>query len=333
MSLLISSFKMDQATQSLDSLLNALRAAGETTRLRLLAILSRNELTVSELTRILGQSQPRISRHLKLLCEAHLLDRYQEGSWVLYRVADTGPAAHIVQQLLQLFPGDDMELERDQQRLQRVKDEHTQTASVYFEKNAKGWDEMRKLYVAEEDVEKAMLAAVADVDIESLLDLGTGTGRILEVFSPHIQRGLGIDLSREMLAIARAKLESGDITHCKVRHGDIHDPPLEDASVDVITIHHVLHFLDDPAIVVDQAARKLKPGGRLLIVDFSPHQFEFLRDEHAHRRLGFSNEEVNSWLLRAGAESRATHHLTTTGQDKDQERLVVSLWVGQVGGI
>ena len=324
---------MARETISLSSLLTALRAAGESTRLRLLAILSRNELTVSELTGILGQSQPRISRHLKLLCEAHLLDRYQEGSWVLYRVADTGPAAHIVQQLLQLLPEEDVELDRDQQRLRLVRDEHTQRASVYFEKNAKGWDDMRKLYVAEEDVEKAMLAAVADLDIESLLDLGTGTGRILQVFSPHIQRGLGVDLSREMLAIARAKLESGDITHCKVRRGDIHDLQLDDESVDVVTIHHVLHFLDDPAVVVSEAVRKLKPGGRLLIVDFSPHQFEFFRDEHAHRRLGFSDEEVNSWLLRAGAESRAVHHLTTSGQDAAPERLVVGLWVGQVGGL
>ena len=169
-----------------------------------------------------------------------------------------------------------------------------------------------------------------DLRIDSLLDLGTGTGRILEVFSPRIRRGLGIDLSKEMLAVARAKLESADITNCRVRYGDIYRLAVEEASVDVVTIHHVLHFLDDPAAVVKDAVRALRPGGRILIVDFSPHQVETLRDVHAHRRLGFANEEVNSWLARTGAHTLATHHLTTNPEDKQAERLVVSLWIGEV---
>ena len=317
-------------TVSLTNLLAALRAAGEHTRLRLLAILSRNELTVSELTWILGQSQPRISRHLKLLCDAHLLDRHQEGSWVFYRIADSGPSADAVRQLIRFLADEDPELERDQKRLETIQDEHVHQASIYFEKNAKAWDDIRKLYVAEEDVEAAMLAAVDGLEIDSLLDLGTGTGRILEVFSPHTRRGLGIDLSKEMLAVARAKLESADITNCRVRYGDIYHLAVDNASMDVVTIHHVLHFLDDPAAVVKDAVRTLKPGGRILIVDFLPHQVEALRDVHAHRRLGFANEEVNSWLARAGAQTMANHHLTTNPEAEQAERLVVSLWVGQV---
>ncbi|MDJ0959001.1 MAG: metalloregulator ArsR/SmtB family transcription factor, partial [Arenicellales bacterium] len=244
-------------TVSLTNLLEALRAAGEHTRLRLLAILSRNELTVSELTWILGQSQPRISRHLKLLCDARLLDRHQEGSWVFYRIADSGPSADAVRQLIQFLADEDPELERDQKRLETIRDEHVHQASIYFEKNAKAWDDIRKLYVAEEDVEGAMLTAVQDLQIDSLLDLGTGTGRILEVFSPRIRRGLGIDLSKEMLAVARAKLESADITNCRVRYGDIYRLAVDSASMDVVTIHHVLHFLDDPAAVVKDAVRTL----------------------------------------------------------------------------
>ena len=317
-------------TASLANLLAALRAAGEHTRLRLLAILSKNELTVSELTWILGQSQPRISRHLRLLCDAQLLDRHQEGSWVFYRIADSGSSADAVRQLIRFLTDEDPELERDQKRLQTIRDEHVHQASIYFEKNAKAWDDIRKLYVAEEDVEHALLSAVDDLEIKSLLDLGTGTGRILEVFSPHIRRGLGIDLSKEMLAVARAKLESTDITNCRVRYGDIYHLAVDSNSVDVVTIHHVLHYLDDPAAVVKDAVRTLKPGGRILIVDFLPHQVEALRDVHAHRRLGFTNEEVNSWLVRAGAQTQATRHLTTNPESKQAERLVVSIWVGQV---
>ena len=317
---------------SLNSLLSALRAAGEATRLRLLAILSRNELTVSELTRILGQSQPRISRHLKMMCESHLLHRYQEGSWVLYRIADTGPAAHVVRQLISLLPDEDAELDRDLQRLAAIRAEHMHTASEYFREIAGRWDSIRKLYVAEADVENAMLTAVADIEVGFLLDLGTGTGRILEVFSPYIKKGLGIDFSREMLGVARANLESADIRHCQVRHGDIYALAVESNSVDVVTIHHVLHFLGEPAKVVTEAVRTLRPGGRVLIVDFAPHQIESLRDEHAHRRLGFADEEVNAWLLRAGARCRSVHHLTAGDRAGAGDRLVVNLWVGETDG-
>lgn len=320
---------MTSDTISLNSLLNALRAAGESTRLRLLAILSRSELTVTELTRVLGQSQPRVSRHLKLMCEANLLNRYREGSWVLYRIADTGPAAHVVRELVRLMPDDDPELDRDLQRLNVIRSEHARKASEYFQRIATRWDNFRKLYVAEEDVEQAMLLAVEDVDIEFLLDLGTGTGRILEVFSPRIRKGLGIDLSREMLGVARAKLESADVGNCQVRHGDIYELGIDPGSVDVATIHHVLHFLDNPAGVVEEAVRALRHGGRLLIVDFAPHHIDVLRDEHAHRRLGFSDEEVNTWLKRAGARTRAVHHMATGEPANDEEQLVVSMWVGE----
>lgn len=248
---------------------------------------------------------------------------------MLYGIADSGPAAHIVQELIRLLPDEDAELDRDVQRLQSIQQEHIQKATAYFKDNAKAWDDIRKLYVAEEDVEKAMLSAIGDMDIDTLLDLGTGTGRILEIFSPYIQRGLGIDLSREMLAVARAKLESSNIANCQVRYGNVYGLAVDSNSTDVVTIHHVLHFLDDPAGAIKEAVRALKPGGRILIVDFAPHQVEVLREMHAHRRLGFADDEVANWLHRAGAPSRALHHLTAT-RSESTEQLVVNLWVGQI---
>lgn len=309
----------------MDVLLNGLRAAGEHTRLRLLAVLEGAELTVSELTRILGQSQPRVSRHLKLLCEAGLLDRFQEGAWVFYRLADRGAGAELARTLLTLLPQDDSQLARDLQRLESIKQERAAAAAKYFRENAERWDAIRSLYVAESDVEKAMLKAAGDAPIESLLDLGTGTGRVLQVFSGRVQYGLGIDLSREMLAVARANLERANVRHCQVRLGDIYNLSVPAACMDVVTIHQVLHFLADPAAAVAEAARTLRPGGRMLIVDFAPHKLEFLRTRYAHRRLGFADQEVISWCRSAGLVDITVRHLTAAGK-AGTDRLTVSLW-------
>jgi ArsR family transcriptional regulator len=308
----------------MEILLNALRAAGEQTRLRLLAVLARNELTVSELTQILRQSQPRISRHLKLLCEARLLERFQEGTWAFYRLADRGPAAELAQTLIQLLPEDDPDLARDLRRLEAVRAGRAETAARYFRENATHWDRIRSLYIEETTVEDEMLSAVGDAPIEELLDLGTGTGRILQVFGQRIERGLGIDLSREMLSVARANLESMNLRHCQVRLGDIYNLTLPAGSIDVVTIHHVLHFLDDPGAAISEAAYALRPGGRLLIVDFAPHELEFLRTEYAHRRLGFSDQEVIAWCKAAGLVDATVRHLTPAGQS--DRSLTVSLW-------
>jgi len=308
----------------METLLHGLRAAGETTRLRLLALLARNELTVSELTWILGQSQPRVSRHLKLLADARLVSRFQEGSWVFYRLADQGPGAGLARALVRMLPEDDADLARDFERLEAIKQAHARAASAYFRDVAERWDRVRSLYVAESDVERAMLEAAGDDPVDSLLDLGTGTGRILQVFGERVTRGLGIDSSREMLAVARANLEKRGLAHCQVRHGDILHLNVPAGAMDVVTIHHVLHYLDDPAAAVAEAARTLRPGGRLLIVDFAPHSLEFLRKDYAHRRLGFADDEVAGWCRDAGLESTSVRHLTAGGGDA--KKLTVSLW-------
>lgn len=305
--------------------LNALRAAGESTRLRLLELLARSELTVSELTRILGQSQPRVSRHLKLLSEAKLVERHQEGGWVFCRLADHGPATRLLQALSDLIPEDDSTLCRDRERLKAIRAEHVTAASHYFSENARHWDRVRKLHVTENKVEQAMLDALADLSIDSLLDLGTGTGRVLEVFGPRIGHGLGIDLSREMLAVARAKLEAAELAHCQVRCGDIFHLLLEPATMDVVTIHQVLHYLNAPAQALAEAARMLRPGGRLLVVDFAPHDLEFLRTDYAHRRLGFADDEVRNWLRAAALTDVTSKHLPAHAR-KGSNHLTVSLW-------
>lgn len=309
----------------MEQLLAGLRAAAEPTRLRILAVLSRTDLTVTELTQVLGQSQPRVSRHLKLLCGAGLLTRFQEGTWVFYRLADNGPGADLAQAVLARVPGDDTDLVRDLERLDSVRGARAEAAARFFKEIAPHWDRIRSLYVPETEVELAMLKAVKDRRLDDLLDIGTGTGRILQVFADRVRRGLGIDLSREMLSVARANLERRNLRHCHVRQGDIYNLTVPQGSVDVVTIHHVLHFLDDPAAAIREAARTLSPGGRLLIVDFAPHQLEFLRSEYAHRRLGFTDEEIAGWCKAAKLEELRIEHLKARGE-KAKDKLIVTLW-------
>ncbi|MFN4309104.1 MAG: ArsR/SmtB family transcription factor [Ferrovibrio sp.] len=288
--------------QTLDTLMAALRAAAEPTRLRLLALCAQGELTVSELTQILGQSQPRVSRHLKLLCEAGLLERVPEGTWAFYRVGDRLAGAPLVRALSSLLPSQDPTLARDAERLAAVKRARAEAAEQYFRDNAVQWSAIRSLHVDEAQVEAAVLRLLGGAPIGDLLDIGTGTGRLLEVLAPHVRRGLGVDLSRDMLSIARANLERAGIRHCQVRQADMYALPLDNASVDAAVIHQVLHFADEPQKAILEAARVLKPGGRLVIVDFAPHDLEDLRARHAHRRLGFADAELRAWCMAAGLD-------------------------------
>jgi SAM-dependent methyltransferase len=286
----------------METLLTGLRAAAEPTRLRLLHLLAQGELTVTEITQILGQSQPRVSRHLKLMCDAGLLDRFPEGAWVFYRLAAKGRGEAVARRLLELLPVEDQTLTLDQQRLAAIRAVRADKAQAYFRDNASRWNEIRSLQVDEVEVEKALVTAFAGRRVHDLVDMGTGTGRVLEVLGPHVERAIGIDLSREMLSVARTNLERLSLSNCMVRQGDIAQLPLPAAAADAVTIHQVLHYAIDPAALVAEAARVLEPGGRLAIVDFAPHGEEILRDQHAHRRLGFEDAEVEGWLRAAGLE-------------------------------
>ncbi len=308
-----------------DELNATLKAAGEDTRLRILVLLAEAQLTVSELTEILRQSQPRISRHLKLLVDAGLIERFREGSWAFFRHADHGPAADIVRQLVGALDTNDPIVSRDRDRLADVRASRVKAAQDYFSRHAAEWDRIRRLHAADDAVEAEILRLLSDRPFRSVLDLGTGTGRILELLAPEVERGLGIDLSHEMLALARSRLDHAGIKNCSVRQGDIFNLVLPRNSFDVVIIHQVLHFLDDGARAIRAAARVLRPQGRLLIVDLAPHEFEFLRDEHAHRRLGFPADAVVQWMTEAGLEGVAHHSLLPDpGSDA---KIAVSLWL------
>jgi len=305
----------------------ALKAAGEETRLRIVALLAEAELTVSDLTDILRQSQPRISRHLRLLADAGLVERFREGSWAFFRLGERGGTAALARELIARLDPDDATVARDRERLAAVRATRAAAAQKYFARHAAEWDRIRKLHVADGEVERAIVAELADRPFRSLLDLGTGTGRMLELFGAQIERGLGLDMSLDMLSLARARLDRAGLRHCSVRQGDIYNLALPKDSFDVVIIHQVLHFLDDGARAIAEAARVLRPSGRLLVVDFAPHDLEFLRDEHAHRRLGFPPETVSGWLAAAGLDVAA--HRTLAPDRNSEGKIAVSLWLGR----
>ena len=310
---------------SVQSSVGALKAIAEPTRLRLLVLLASGELSVKDLTGILGQSQPRISRHLKLLAEAGLVERAPEGSWVYFRLADGGEGGALARLLIQAVDHDDPVLVRDRRRLEALREQRERAAQIYFHKHAAEWDRIRALHVAEADVEAAISEALGPGPFDLFLDLGTGTGRMLELFRGRYARGLGIDLSPAMLAYARAKLERTGIAHSQVRQGDIYDLSLRDQSASALVMHQVLHFLSDPQRAVREAARVLAPGGRLLIVDFAPHEIEFLREQFAHERLGFARDQVAGWLAECGLELIDTRDLVPG--EGGAAKLTVSMWL------
>ena len=312
-----------------DALNATLKAAGEETRLRVLALLAEAELTVSDLTDILRQSQPRISRHLKLLVEAGLIERFREGTWAFFRLAEHGGGAEVARALLDHLNPADQTIARDRERLVSVREARALAAQTYFREHAAEWDRIRKLHVADEAVEDAIRTALSGKPFRSLLDLGTGTGRMLELFGPQIERGLGLDLSLDMLLLARDRLERAGLKNCSVRQGDLYDLPLGNDTFDVIILHQVLHFLDDGGRAIREAARVLRPGGRLLVVDFAPHEQEFLREQFAHRRLGFTPETVTQWIVQSGLEP--VMHKSLKPEPGSEGKIAVSLWLARDG--
>jgi len=317
----------DTQKLGLDDIVEILKAAGEPTRLRLLALLSHGDLTVTDLTDILGQSQPRISRHLKLLAEAALIDRYQEGAWAFFRLSQGGAAVALARGLLDATDPADAVFARDDERLRALKKVRADKAQAYFSRNAAEWDVVRRLHVSEAEVEAKLAELIGTAPVDAFLDLGTGTGRILQLFEGLYRRGVGVDASRDMLAVARANLDRAGITKASIRHGDIFNLPLERDEFDVVTIHQVLHFLDEPEAAISEAARMLAPGGRLAIIDLAPHALERLRDEHAHIRLGFSHQTMSEWLEKAGLAVEEVVDLKSAHSEEDA--LTVTIWLAR----
>lgn len=307
-----------------DRAVDVLRAAGEPTRLRALALLTEGELAVGELAQVLGQSQPRVSRHLKLLTEAGLVERIPEGAWVFCRLAGPGtPERRLADAALAMMdPGDEV-IRRDAERLNAIRSAREAAASAYFERNAADWDRVRALHLPEADIDSAVLAAAGDGPFELMVDVGVGQGRMIQLFADRVRRVEGFDTSRQMLAIARASLD-GLQAKATVRYGDAYAPPVSAGAADLVTIHQVLHFLSDPGRAIAEAGRMLKSRGRLVIVDFAPHELEFLREEHAHRRLGFADAEIAEWCAAAGIGKLRITALAP----KKQNQLSVKIWAG-----
>lgn len=281
---------------SFDGVVDALRAVAEPTRLRLVALLGQGERTVSELTRVLGQSQPRVSRHLRILDEAGLLERTAEGSWVFCRLR----RSPVAEAALALLPAGDPVLAADRSRLAVLDQERRAAAERYFQSHAEAWDSIRALHVSDAAVESLLLEAVGPAPVGDLLDVGTGTGRVLSLLAGRARSAIGIDRSSAMLAAARPAFAGPAARHVQLRLGDMEHLPLPPGSVDLAVFHQVLHYADEPAQALREVARVLRPAGRVLIVDFAPHSLESLREQHAHRRLGIATSDLVAWAAPAG---------------------------------
>jgi ubiquinone/menaquinone biosynthesis C-methylase UbiE len=306
-----------------DQVVEIVRAIGEPTRLRILALLSHGEMAAGEMSTVLNQSQPRVSRHLKLLAEADLIERRPEGAWVFFRLNDKNSAGKIATAILREVPERDFIIARDTERLAQVQIHREQLAQAYFETVAEEWETLRRLHQPDDAVEAALAGAIEAREFEFHVDLGSGTGRMLEVFAPFTKRAEGIDSSRKMLALARARFDGAGGKLLSVRQGDILALPYTDQSADLVTIHQVLHYLREPSLAIAEASRVLSVGGIVLITDFAPHSYEELREKHAHRRLGFTDLEIANWCDQAGLSLLSTTHIAPLSA---QDGLAVTVW-------
>jgi len=284
-----------------EELLAALRACAEPTRLRILALVARGAFCVTEFTEILGQSQPRLSRHLRLLCEAGLLERLREGANAWFGLPAEGTqGCSLARAVLDRLPEGDEVLAADRRQAARVLAERARAATDSFARRGAEWDEMSALGLPADAVEAALLGLLHTGNLGRVLDIGTGTGRLLELLAPRLSAGLGVDASRAMLALARARLARPGLTHCAVRLADMYRLPLPDAGFDLVLLHMVLHHAEDPSAALAEAARVLRPGGRIVVVDLGPHQNAEALQRLAHRWPGFDDAAMRRLLSGAG---------------------------------
>ena len=313
---------------ALNEMVDVLKAVAETTRLRILFLLDKGDLTVSDLTKILGQSQPRVSRHLRLLTEANLIERYQEGAWAYFSLSSCSLRREMLNTVLEHIDRRDNFIEGDMARLDEVKKERSRAAAAYFSKNAHDWDKLRLLHVPDNTVEQTMVELVGTTPFQSMLDIGTGTGSLLKLFAPLYTRAIGIDNNRDMLAVARVNLDKAGISNAQVRLGDVANLPVENETFNLVTIYQVLHFLSDPESAIFEAARVMRPGARLIIVDYAPHELEYLREKYAHIRMGFSDSQMEDWLDKAGLTLEQTLSFQPQ-QNGNTKGLTIKLWLAR----
>ena len=304
----------------MEKLLQGLRAAAEPTRLRIIALCGHAELSVTELVMILGQTQPRVSRHLKLLVEGGLLQRNKEGNRAYYRLSTEAEGADLARMLNDLMPGEDEVHALDLSRLSSVKADRVRYAESFLDPYSQEITELRGMWPSDEVIDKWILELLKDRSIQNLLDLGTGAGRILRTIAPFVVKGTGIDNSLEMLSIARARLDQDGIKNCQVRGGDMYRLPFKQNSFDLITINSLLRYAEEPKKVIAEAARVLEKKGALLIVDLAAHDLSELRDEYGHSWLGFSEAEMLEMLSEESLTVARVKHI-------DGQKLNVCIWL------
>ena len=297
------------------------QALADPTRLRILALLRAMELSVGELAQLLGQSQPRVSRHVRILSDSGLVGRRKEGSWVYLQLAEPKRTEALFQHTLGLDPEAEQIFAADAVRLESIRRDRAEAARRYFEAHAASWESVRALHIADDEIERAIADLLSDRPLGALLDIGTGTGRMLELFAPKADSAIGIDRSSEMLRLARVKLEQAGVSGASLRQGDMNALPLGDRSADSIILHQVLHYAQQPGAAIAEAARVLSPGGRLLVIDFAQHDHSELRERDAHLRLGFADDAMRGWFAAAGLELDRIERL-------EGGELTVILWRG-----
>lgn len=310
-----------------EALVDMLRAAGEPTRLRILCLLQEGDLSVGELVEILGQSQPRLSHHLRVLTKAGLVERLPEGAWVFHRLVRSGSAGRCLDMVLGEIDAEDPARRRDRGRLSAIRAARNAEADAYFSQVADTWDTIRALHYPEGAIEAALKDIVGPAPIRHLIDIGTGTGRMLTLFAPQAERAEGVDLSHRMLTIARAKLAAEGLTHAQVRQGDALALPFEDGIADLVIVHQVLHYIDRPGRVLAEIDRLLMPGGRAIIIDFAPHDHDFLREAHGHRRLGIQDEAMAGWIAETSLTLKPPRRFDPP--DERRDGLAVQIWTAE----
>jgi ubiquinone/menaquinone biosynthesis C-methylase UbiE/DNA-binding transcriptional ArsR family regulator len=321
----------------MDELLNIMRALGDPTRLRIALLIRQLELSVGEVVQILGQSQPRVSRHIRILDEAGIAERRKEGSWVFLRPGEQLTSGRL-DALFAMTDGSEARMvQRDLNKLAEVRTARANMAAAYFAQNAGEWDQLRSLHIAESEVEAAMRKILCTAPLGRVLDVGTGTGRMIELFAASADQLTAVDNNAEMLRVARAKLSAlpndavpndtaNSSSNVEIKMGDFNALPLPDGSYDTILFHQVLHYAQAPERVIAEAARVLAPSGRMMIVDFAAHDHEELRTVHAHARLGFRDEMITRAF--AGCGIKMAHQDTLDGG-----KLTVKIWLGQKQGL
>lgn len=301
------------------------QALADPTRLRILSLLSAMELSVGELAQVLGQSQPRVSRHARILSDSGLAGRRKEGSWVYLQLAEPNRTRALFKQTLGFDPHAEQIFAADAARLDSIRRDRAEAARRYFEAHAASWESVRALHIGDDEIERAIADLLSGRPLGALLDIGTGTGRMLELFAPKADSAIGIDRSSEMLRLARVKLEQAGISGASLRQGDMNALPLGDSSANSIILHQVLHYAQQPGAAIAEAARVLSPGGTLLVIDFAQHDHSELKEQDAHLRLGFADDAMRGWFSSAGLELDRIERL-------EGGELTVILWRGAKPG-